>query len=292
VAAHDVNDLFLIEYKPELMLSDSIDMDAATELAHRRLCDFIWRLDCAPRHDVAWLEHFTKCPVGQWPAVEVRLFQKGWTSRGGFLVHQGAIESHNEAKAKYAAKCNQTATALATKTRTKPKLSVCRMDEVTGLVTIIVTEDVTKVVTTDVTRDVTENVTTTQSESKSKSEPKPPGTGTRSQTSQSTPKARGTKLTFSMLSRIALEIRENQTEWHYDNHKLSPDKLITAGLVATLRPYVDRITDAQARETWAEAALRTHQAAVDGMSIRNSLAHYAVGIWRDLLEKIATPITD
>lgn len=119
-----------------------------------------------------------------------------------------------------------------------------------------------------------------------------PKKGITSQTSHTKPKAHGTRLTFSALSRMAQDIKENRTGWHYDNHKLNPDSLVTAGLVATLRPYVDRLTEQQVRETWAEAALKTHQAAVDGMNITHSLAHYAIGIWREEMEKLATPISD
>lgn len=119
-----------------------------------------------------------------------------------------------------------------------------------------------------------------------------PKTGIISQTSHSTPKPRGTRLTFSALSRMAQDIKENRTGWHYDNHKLNPESIVTAGLVGKLRPFVDRLTEQQVREAWAEAALKTHQAAVDGMNITHSLAHYAVGIWRDEMEKLATPISD
>lgn len=119
-----------------------------------------------------------------------------------------------------------------------------------------------------------------------------PKKGITSQTSHSKPKAHGTRLTFSALSRLAQDIKENRNGWHYDNHKLDPSTLVTAGLVGKLRPFVDRLTEQQVRETWAEAALKTHQAAVDGMNITHSLAHYAVGIWREEMEKLATPISD
>jgi len=64
-----VNDLYYIKYNPELMLCDTMDMTAATELAHRRLSDFIWRQSKAYKNNVPLLIHFTKCQADQWPEV-------------------------------------------------------------------------------------------------------------------------------------------------------------------------------------------------------------------------------
>lgn len=276
-----MNDLYWIKYNPELMLCDTMDMTAATELAHRRLSDFIWRQSKAYKHNVPLLVHFTKCQPDEWPEVWSGLQEKGWRVAGDYIVHQGVIESHNAAQKEYCDQCNQTAAATAKKTGKKPILSHLVTDNVTGIVTINVT--------TVVTKNVTKPVTTPQSESKPEPEPSSDIT---SQTSHSKPNAHGTRLTFSALSRLAQDIKENRTGWHYDNHKLDPDTIVTAGLVGKLRPFVDRLTEQQVRESWAEAALKTHQAAVDGMNITHSLAHYAVGIWRDEMEKLATPISD
>jgi hypothetical protein len=282
-----MNDLYYIKYNPELMLCDTMDMSAATELAHRRLSDFIWRQSKAYRFNEALLIHFTKCTIESWPEVWAGLQEKGWRVSGDYVVHAGVIESHNAAQIEYADECNATAKATAAKTGVL-RNSLCVTDDVTGIVTINVTTHVTR----DVANDVSEDVTRTQSESKSKLKQEPPKTSIISQTSQSTPKPSGTRLTFSMLARVALEIKENKTGWHYDNHKLNPDLLVTAGLVSTLRPFVDRISERQARESWAEAAVKTHQAAVDGMNITHSLAHYAIGIWRDELSRLATPVSE
>lgn len=270
------------------MLCDTMDMSAVTELAHRRLSDFIWRQSKAYKFNIPLLIHFTKCTPEAWPEVWAGLQEKGWLVAGEYVIHKGVIETHNAAQLEYASECNQTAAATAKKTGKPQTTSTVVTDNVTGIVTIVVTTHVMK----DVTNGVMKNVTRTQQESKPESKPEPSGTGTISQTSQYTRPARGTKLNFSMLSRIAMEIADNKTGWYYDNHKLKPDMLITAGLVKTLRGFVDRLTDEQAREAWAEAALRTHQASVDGMNITHSLAHYAIGIWRDLMEKQSTPISD
>lgn len=146
-----MNDLYYIEYKPELMLSDSMDMDAQTELAHRRLCDFIWRMDKPPKADNEFLKQFTKTSATDWGRVKKGLLEKGWAEVEGMLLHKGAIETLNAAKEKYASQCNQTAPATAKKTGSDLKLMVCERDSVTGIVTIKVTTSVTSSVTLPVT---------------------------------------------------------------------------------------------------------------------------------------------
>ena len=146
-----MNDLYYIEYNPELMLSDSMDMDAMTELAHRRLCDFIWRMDKPPKADNEFLKQFTKTSATDWGRVKKGLLEKGWSEVGGMLLHKGAIETLNAAKEKYAAQCNQTAPATAKKNGSDLKLMVCERDAVTGIVTIKVTTSVTSSVTLPVT---------------------------------------------------------------------------------------------------------------------------------------------
>ena len=145
-----MNDLYYIEYKPELMLSDSMDMDAETELAHRRLCDFIWRMDKAPKADNEFLKQFTKTRPADWGRVKRGLIEKGWTEVGGLFLHKAAIETLNVAKVKYADQCNQTAAANAKKTGVL-KLMVCERDSVTGIVSLKVTTSVTSSVTLPVT---------------------------------------------------------------------------------------------------------------------------------------------
>lgn len=281
-----MNDLYYIKYNPELMLCDTMDMSAATELAHRRLSDFIWRQSKAYKFNVPLLIHFTKCDAASWPDVWSGLQEKGWKVAGDYVIHSGVIDSHNAAQREYVAECNQTAPASAKKSGVL-RTYTCETDSETG----IATTHVTSVVTSRDTKDDTASATRLESESKSKLEI-PEKTSTPSQSSKSTQKPSGTRLTFSMLSRLALEIKENKTAWHYDNHKLKPEDLVTAGLVGTLRPFVDRVTERQAREAWAEAAVKTHQASVDGMKITHSLAHYAIGIWREELNKLTTPISD
>ena len=153
-----MNDLYYIEYNPELMLSDSIDMDAQTELAHRRLCDFIWRMDKAPKSDNDFLKQFTKTKPEDWGRVKKGLLEKGWAEVEGIMLHGGAIKSLNDAKMKYAAQCNQTAPATAKKNGTNEKIMVCERNSATGIITLKVTStDASSVKST-----VTSNVPTGQ----------------------------------------------------------------------------------------------------------------------------------
>lgn len=167
-----MNDLYYIEYKPELMLCDSMDMDPETELAHRRLCDFIWRMDKVPKADNEFLKQFTRTTSQNWSRVKKGLLEKGWAEVAGLFIHKGAVETLNAAKEKYAAQCNQTAPATAKKTGQELKLLRCVRDPVTGIVTLNVTTPVsgseTSLATTSVmtnatasvSADVTTNVTT------------------------------------------------------------------------------------------------------------------------------------
>lgn len=281
-----MNELFYIKYRSELMLCDTMDMTAFTELAHRRLSDFIWRQSKAYRFNVPLLIHFTKCPAEAWDETWAGLQEKGWRVAGDYVIHQGVIETHNAAQMEYAAECNQTAPATAKKTGKAIALSKVVTDDVTGIATIVVTSVVTKSATKDVTR--------TQSESKSESESESElsKTSVPSQSSQSTPKPAGlnlTMLTFPMLERVCREIINNTHSWHYDNHKLRPDELAQGGLIGALRPFVGRLTEKQAHETWQEAATRTHKAVVDEMAIADR-AKYAVACWKDQMTNVADKV--
>ena len=96
-------------------------------------------------------------------------------------------------------------------------------------------------------------------------------------------------LTFAMLERVGREIITNKQGWHYDNHKVAPRELAQAALIGALKPFVGRVTEAQAHEAWAEAAIRTHKAVVDNMEIGDR-SKYAAGCWKDQLRNIAEKV--
>ena len=96
-------------------------------------------------------------------------------------------------------------------------------------------------------------------------------------------------LTFPMLERVCREIVNNTHSWHYDNHKLRADELAQGGLIGALRPFVGRITEKQAHESWQEAATRTHRAVVDEMAIADR-AKYAVACWKDQMTNVAEKV--
>lgn len=258
------------------MLCDTMDMTAATELAHRRLSDFIWRQSKAFKFDEPLLIHFTKCAPDQWPAVWDGLQEKGWHRAGNFVIHSGVIETHNAAQREYAAACNQTAAATASKTG-ELKLTKCVTCVVTGIVTLVVTSDVTN----DVTRP--------QSKSKSESKSEPTTTSVPSQTSQSRPHVNGTMLTFSMLDRVAKAIKNNEQGWHYPEHKVNRDEIVAARLTGKMLPYLNRITEKQVHEAWQEAATRTHAAVKDEL-VESTPEGYCVACWLEQMTNIAEKV--
>lgn len=85
--------------------------------------------------------------------------------------------------------------------------------------------------------------------------------------------------------RLAADIVNNRSGWHYDNCKLAPGDLIAASLRTVLRDFIGMVTEAQVAEAWREAAKRTHQAVVDGMAIKTSRGAYAVGIFKEELRR-------
>lgn len=149
-----MNDLFYIEYEAKRMLVDTMDMSPRVELAHRRLCDFIWAMDKAPKSDDTVLQGIARCTDTNWPTVKAGLIEKGWVEKDGLFFHLGAVNSLNNAKQKYASRLRQTESANRSKGSKPAVIKLVTMD-VTGIVTIVVTKDVTRDVTTPPTKDVT-----------------------------------------------------------------------------------------------------------------------------------------
>lgn len=159
-----MNDLPYILYRAAVMLVDTMDMDHATELAHRRLCDFIWAHERAPRNDNEILRQITRTAATDWGRVRRGLECKGWFESGPFLVHRGAITSLNESSGRAAENFNRTAVA-----GNRPA-KVAVTDQVTGIVSYKLGDaPVTPSVTPSVTPPVTGDVTAGQEEKERKS---------------------------------------------------------------------------------------------------------------------------
>ena len=106
-----MNDLFFIRYQPKLMLVDSMDMPNDVELAHRRLCDFVWAMDRSPQDDDIVLPSICRVRPGEWVRVKGGLQLKGWHSHEGFFEHNGALKTLKEAKDDYLSRQERTKAA-------------------------------------------------------------------------------------------------------------------------------------------------------------------------------------
>lgn len=274
-----MNDLYYIKYKSALMLLDTMSMSPATELAHRRFCDFLWANEELPQKNDGFFMSVGRVPVDKIPEVRSGLFMKGWTEHGDFLTHGGALESLNEAKEDYVSRYNQTA-----KMRQVTTISLVT-DPVTGIVTIDYGKDGPPTVTEAVTGEAAKTGTRLKSkqEKQSKSE-SVPSVDIKSNYSIP-PKAQGTKLTFLMLDRIAREIVENRHEWDYDNCKVHASQFPPASIVAKLKQFVGVVDAAVIHPAWQEAVTRTHQAAVDGL-IKTTPPGYCMTIFTEQLNKL------
>jgi uncharacterized protein YdaU (DUF1376 family) len=97
-----MNPLAFVRYVPRLMLADTIDMDSESELAHRRLIDFLWSNDGPPQAVDSKLAAIAKVELKRWHRVRAELEVKGWRKEDGLFVHGGAMKTLAESKQKYA----------------------------------------------------------------------------------------------------------------------------------------------------------------------------------------------
>ncbi len=98
-----MNLLYFIKYQPKLMLVDCIGLSILAELAHRRLCDWVWSQNCFPRAEPLLLAEVTRVEPAQWPATFKALQAKGWSLKRGTLYHAGVSRVLLEAQQAHAA---------------------------------------------------------------------------------------------------------------------------------------------------------------------------------------------
>lgn len=110
-----MNDLKFIAYDAKIMLVDTLMMDPATELAHRRLCDHIWATDTCPDIATSEIREFCKCPPEQWMRVHENLLKKGWFEKDGKLHHGGTERTLEEAHRKHKEATERATTAATTR---------------------------------------------------------------------------------------------------------------------------------------------------------------------------------
>ncbi len=99
-----MNPLIWMRYAPTAMLVQCMDMAPEVELAHRRLCDWVWAHGEAPTDQPPLLQGITRVAGPEWARVSRLLRSKGWKRVEGRLTHpwaeqvlREAIEAHASA---------------------------------------------------------------------------------------------------------------------------------------------------------------------------------------------------
>lgn len=252
-----MNDLHYIFYDAKRMYLDTVEMTGAGERAHRRLCDYIWFSGRVPFNHDPKLCQITSTKETDWPGVKAELTEKGWLIAGDFLIHRGAVTTLNESRLRYVENFNRGC-----KMNRREPLVASEPDSTTGLI----------------------EVRKPGLAAKLKKEP-------HGQAARATTDAGAAILTPEGAARVAAAILRNATGWHYDNAKVTPQMFVARTLAALLKPYEGRVTEKAALTAWHEAAIATHQAAVDGL-VKTTVAGYCIATWRDLLGAVASVTLD
>src|ERR1035437_582276 len=108
-----MNDLFFVDYEAKVMFSDTVGLRPDSELAHRRLCDFIWATGTAPPHSPETLQEIGRVKPADWLKVKAELETKGWYAEQGLYTHKGCIKTLDRCKEKHARKVAASAAANA-----------------------------------------------------------------------------------------------------------------------------------------------------------------------------------
>jgi len=234
-----MNDLFFIRYQPKLMLVDSMDMPNDVELAHRRLCDFVWAMDRSPQDDDIVLPSICRVRPGEWVRVKGGLQLKGWHSHEGFFEHNGALKTLKEAKDDYLSR--QERTKAATEAR------LARIAE----------RDDKRDEKRDDARDVNRGEMQLQSQSQSQSQ----STSSLNISLESKNPPKGQSSNFRAL-KIANRIISNQDSWHWENCKVPIGGLKSRSLATVIEPHLD---NTRLIAEWQSAVREAHGAVVDGL---------------------------
>lgn len=102
-----MNKIQFVRYYPGTVFSDTIYLTPMAELAHRRLCDFIWSKNHSPKNDDCTLAAISKLNRIVWKSVKRELVSYGWKTRQGCFTHptplailRAAKELHSSATAR------------------------------------------------------------------------------------------------------------------------------------------------------------------------------------------------
>jgi hypothetical protein len=100
----DVSDLFFVRYQPQRMLVLSMEVSAEVELAHRRLCDYLWARGAVPACSGQGLAELLRTERRRLPGILRGLRRIGWRITRGRLSHphpvavlRDAVRAHQSA---------------------------------------------------------------------------------------------------------------------------------------------------------------------------------------------------
>ena len=99
-----MNDLFFIDYEAKVMLTDTLGMRPDTELAHRRLCDFIWATGEPPADNIETIQDIGRIKQQDYMRIRGELEMKGWLVENGKFTHKGTVKTMNRCIEKHAKK--------------------------------------------------------------------------------------------------------------------------------------------------------------------------------------------
>jgi len=85
--------VFYVNYQPRLMIVRTATMTRLAELAHRRLCDWIWAEGHAPVNDARALASITRCEPNAWKDLRAELGRNGWVGVRHRFTHPEAMDT-------------------------------------------------------------------------------------------------------------------------------------------------------------------------------------------------------
>ncbi len=99
---NQANPVFYVNYHPRPMIVRTAPMTHLAELAHRRLCDWIWAEGRAPVNDARTLASITRCLPEAWKEMRAELARNGWVGARHVFFHPEALAVLQQAKTAYA----------------------------------------------------------------------------------------------------------------------------------------------------------------------------------------------
>jgi hypothetical protein len=99
MGTHTGSDPEWVRYYPRSAMLQLLGLSRDAELAHRRLCDYVWGGAEWPAPDHARAGEVGKVPRKLWPRVLRELHSVGWRTHRGRLQHPGVAAARDQAVA-------------------------------------------------------------------------------------------------------------------------------------------------------------------------------------------------